>query len=118
MTIQLRVSNVTRRKSSEVPTIHYTYVEGEDRKVTRSQGAEWEEIEFMTVDEDKPTMAIANIPGDIYISDTIKMFLHNPILFGTYQVGDLIEFMPKRLTEAEKTQVDNIVVPTLAPPAS
>ena len=119
--IQLQVTSVARRTSSAVATIHYSYEEGKDRGAERQQGAEWEEIEFEALQEEKPTIAIGNIAGNIYIGGYSKLILNNPILFGTFKVGDIINFMPIRLTEAETTKVDTtppIPVPLLDPPTS
>jgi hypothetical protein len=114
--IQFRVTSVARRASGAVPTIHYTYYPDKDRTKQQSQGAEWEEVEFIVLEEDKPTIQVANIAGaGFIIGQPCKLVINEPKLFGMYQVGDVIDFVPKRLADAEKTLVDGIVVPTLSP---
>jgi hypothetical protein len=92
-TIQFRVITVTRKASAEVSTVHYTY-EGEERKSSRTEGAEWEEIEFVVENEEQPTIQIANIAGNALLIGQPKLIVNNPELFGLYKVGDIIEFIP------------------------
>lgn len=94
--IHFRVTSISRRQSSEVNTSHYTY-EKDECKTQRTSGAEWEEVEFTTVDEEKPVIQVANVRGDAFLpSAPHKLIINNPKLFGTYKVGDIIEFMPTR----------------------
>jgi len=92
-TIQFRVTAVNKKSSSEVDTIRYTY-ENDERKGTRTAGAEWEEIEFTIQLEDQPAIGIANITGSAYLAGNPKLIINDKELFGTYKVGDIIEFMP------------------------
>jgi hypothetical protein len=96
--IRFKITSVTRKSSSEIDTIHYIYEIGE-RKGVRTKGAEWEEIEFMCELEDSPAIQVANIAGNVALFNNPKLILNDPALFGTYKVGDMIEFMPNR-TEA------------------
>jgi hypothetical protein len=108
ITVCFRVTAVARRTSSEVNTIYYTYeskkesenIEGELIAVPkRKDGAEWEEVEFSTIREEKPTVQVANIAGNVFLpSSPVKLIINNPDLFGTYKVGDIIDFMPKNET--------------------
>lgn len=93
--IRFRVAGVARRSSSEVNTVRITYDEKGEGKPTRKAGAEWEEVEFTTVDEDKPVIQVANIQGNVYLPGApIKLIINNPDLFGIYKIGDVIDFMP------------------------
>ena len=92
--IQFRITSVERKSSSEVWTTHFTY-ENDERKGNRTAGAEWETIEFQPVIEDQPTIGVANITGSVFLQPT-KLIINDPTLFGTYKVGDVIDFEPKR----------------------
>lgn len=116
--IQFRVTSVDRRASSEVVTMHYTYDETGSQKAARQQGGEWEEVVFDLVADTMPPIGIDNVTGSVYLPRPPKLFVNNPKLFGLYKVGDIINFLPTRILEAEKTEVNAIVVPTLAPPTS
>jgi hypothetical protein len=77
-------------------------------KADQIQGAEWEEVEFTTVYEEEPTLQVANVQGDVFLPQgPIKLLVNNPALFGTFKVGDVIDFMPKTIAEPEITQKDN-----------
>lgn len=116
--IQFRVTAVSRRASSEVNTLHYTYDEKGTQQTRRVPGAEWEEVEFDVPQELKPAICVANISGDGFLLQApVKLIVNNPQLFGMYKIGDLIPFIPARLADAEKTLVDDvnkIVIPQLA----
>jgi hypothetical protein len=93
--IQFQILSVIKRSSPTLPTTRYTYNDkGEtDPKVTI--GAEWEEIEFTTLQEDKPVIQISNIVGSVFlVGNTGRIILNNPGLFGTYKAGDIINFSP------------------------
>lgn len=104
--IRFVITSIARRSSSEVGTIRYSYTEkdGEEtQEPTRTAGAEWEEVEFSVEREEKPTIQIANVVGNALLTGNPKLIVNNPELFGTYKVGDVIEFMPIRITELQKT---------------
>jgi hypothetical protein len=93
--IRFRVTGVARRSSSEVNTVHFTYNEKDEAQPERKIGAEWEEVEFTTVEDEKPVIQVANIQGNVYLPNApIKLLINNPDLFGIYKVGDVIDFMP------------------------
>jgi hypothetical protein len=113
--IQFRITAVARRASSEVNTINYSYAADGSQTHTRTPGAEWEEVEFMTTEELKPVIQVANVSGDGFLLQApVKLIVNNPLLFGMYKVGDIVNFIPTRLAEAEKTIADTIVVPQLS----
>lgn len=92
--IQLQVINVTKRNSGMVSTTRYTY-EKDERKSKQTPGAEWEEIEFSLLQEEKPTIQISNVVGAALLVNNIgKLIINDPDLFGTYKVGDIINFIP------------------------
>jgi len=98
--IRLTVIAVARRASSEVGTVRYIYKEGKEEPETeRTSGAEWEEVEFSVEREEKPTIQIANVVGNALLVGNPKLIVNNPELFGTYKVGDVIEFIPLRIKE-------------------
>lgn len=92
--IRFHVVSVTRKASGDVRTGRITY-ENDVKKVTWTDGAEWEEIEFREEFFEQPTIQIANVAGDYTLIGQPKIIINNPALFGTYKVGDIIEFMPK-----------------------
>lgn len=93
--IKLQVTSVARKSASHLSTITFTYEKDQPRKMTRNNGAEWEEIEFRIVDEDEPSVQVANITGDVFIvSEVIRMVLQNPKLFGTFKMGDIVPLAP------------------------
>lgn len=101
--IQFRIVSVALRQSSEVNTIRYTYGpstipedHGEETQTSKSAGAVWEEVEFAIVEQEKPSIQVANVSGDGYlVSSPVKILINNPDLFGKYKVGDIIDFMPR-----------------------
>lgn len=112
-TIRLRVVTVTKKASGEVSTIHFTYEKsGKDpedpekveRKASRTEGAEWEEVEFTVENEEQPTIQIANVVGNALLVGQPKLIVNNPDLFGMYKVGDIIEFMAVRVREEKKDE--------------
>jgi len=94
--ILFRVISVTKKSSAEVWTTRFTY-DNDERKGTRTTGAEWEVIEFEVLAEDQPTIGVANITGNAFLTDSPKLIVNNPDLFGIYKVGDIIEFMPRKV---------------------
>ena len=93
--VQLQIINVTKRSSGMVSTTRYTYEENEGRKSKQSPGAEWEEIEFALVQEEKPTIQISNVVGSaLLVNNVAKLIINDPDLFGKYKVGDIIDFTP------------------------
>jgi hypothetical protein len=99
-TIQFRIISVSKRESSEVNTVRYTYKEGEETQSAKTLGGVWEEIEFAIVYEEKPLIQIANVAGDGYlVGSPAKLLINNPDLFGKYKVGDIIDFIPKTIEE-------------------
>src|SRR6266850_6896518 len=93
--IQLKITGIARRSSSEVGTVRFTYPEGKERTQERFHGAEWEEVEFQLVEEDKPTVRVANIEGSGYlVGNVAKILLNAPEMFGSFKVGDIINFVP------------------------
>lgn len=94
--IQLKITGVSRRSSSEVNTVRFTYPEGKERTHERFNGAVWEEVEFQLVEEDKPLYRVANIEGSGYlVGNVARILINDPALFGTFKVGDIIDFIPK-----------------------
>lgn len=92
--IQLQIINITKRNSGMVSTTRYTYDEN-GRKSKQSPGAEWEEIEFALVQEDKPTIQISNVVGSaLLVGGVAKLIINDPDLFSKYKVGDIIDFTP------------------------
>jgi hypothetical protein len=104
--IRFRVIAVTRKASAEVPTVHYTY-EKDERKGKRTEGAEWEEIEFTNEQEEHPPIQVANIAGSTFLAGNPKLIINERKLFGTYKVGDIIEFMPLRIIDAEPSPISS-----------
>lgn len=89
--IRLQVVTVSRHSSSEVTTTHISYPPNEQIKTERKSGAEWEEIIFRVVEEEKPTIQIANIVGDAFIAGgAFKLIVNNPNLFGSFKADDTI----------------------------
>jgi hypothetical protein len=99
--IVFKITKVSRHKSSEIRTRHFEYENGE-RKERVSSDAEWEEVEFTVNEEERPVISISNIEGDAFIRNTVKMFVNNPALFGTFKVGDLIPFKTPDKPEPSK----------------
>jgi hypothetical protein len=93
--IRFIVTAVNRNKSSQVNTTRFTYPEGKDRVQQRIPGAEWEEVEFMIQEEEKPKIAVANVMGSAFlVGQPCKLVLNDPELFGTYKIGDIVPFAP------------------------
>lgn len=93
--IQLKITGVARRSSSEVGTRKFTYPEGKPRVAEQFHGAMWEEIEFQLVQEDNPTISVANVEGSAYlVGNAAKLLLNDPALFGAFKIGDTIDFIP------------------------
>jgi hypothetical protein len=106
MTIQLKITGVARRASSQVATKRYTYPAGKPRVAEQFNGAEWEVVEFQLVEEDEPAIGIANVDGSAYIVGNVATILINhPALFGTFKVGDIIDFVP-RIVDVDTTGVE------------
>jgi hypothetical protein len=99
--IRFTVTGVARRTSSAFRTVRYRY-EGEECKSETINGAEWEEVEFATEYEEKCSIQVANVSGNAVLLGSPKLVINNPDLFGTYKVGDVIEFMPMK----EKTSAN------------
>lgn len=88
--IEFKVVSVARHLSSEVDT---SYLDWKDNDVARKKkiGGEWEEITLKLPIENKPTLQVGNIIGNVAIEGAenyIKLRLHDPKLFGTFKVGD------------------------------
>jgi hypothetical protein len=128
--IQIKITGVARRASSQVGTRRYTYPADKPRVAEQFNGAEWEEVEFQLVEEEQPPMGVANIDGSAYLVGNIaRILLNHPALFGTFKIGDIINFVPTidstgaevrdTPTEpapppiVESTAEDTIVVPKL-----
>lgn len=95
--IQLKITGVSRRASSQVATKRYTYPPDHTQpRVTQSfHGAEWEEVEFQLVEEEKPPVGVANIDGSAYlVGNAARILLNDPKLFGTFKIGDIVNFVP------------------------
>jgi len=93
--VKLQVLSVVRKTSPGLPTTRYTYNDKGEPEPKMTVGAEWEEIEFAIIQEEKPTIQISNIIGSVFLGGNIgKLFINNPDLFGTYKAGDTISFMP------------------------
>ena len=114
--IQLKIIGVSRRTSSEVGTRRFTYPEDrtQPRVVQQFHGAEWEEVEFQLLEEKEPTVSVANIEGSGYlIGNSARILLNDPQLFGTFKVGDIVDFVPNP-REVQTTGEEVITTP--APP--
>ncbi len=126
--IQLKITGVSRRASSQVNTKRYTYPQdGTKPRISESfNGAEWEEVEFQLVEETEPPIGVANIDGSAYlVGNAAKILLNHPALFGTLKIGDIINFVPNvettgtevkeapKETPIETTAEETIVVPKL-----
>jgi hypothetical protein len=95
--IQLRIVSIRQVQSSEVNTVRYIH-KGEETTTEKTYGGIWEEIEFAIVPEDKPVIQIANVTGDGFlVGSPIKLIINNPDLFGSFKVGDVIDFVPTRV---------------------
>jgi hypothetical protein len=93
--IQLKITGVARRSSSEVGTRKFTYPEGKPRVAEQFHGAMWEEVEFQLVQEDNPTISVANVEGSAYlVGNSARLLLNDPALFGAFKIGDTIDFIP------------------------
>lgn len=96
--IRFRVTSTMRKSSAQVDTVHYTYDEkGERDKGARTNGAQWEEVEFEVALEEHPTIQISNVIGAAILVGKPKIIINDPSLFGTYEIGDIIEFTPTRV---------------------
>ena len=112
--IQLKVTGVSRRSSSEVSTRKFTYPEDKPRIVEQFNGAIWEEIEFQLLPEEKPVISVANIEGSGYlVGNVAKILINDPALFGTFKTGDVINFIPN----IETTGIDTTGSEVQEPPA-
>lgn len=116
--IQLKIVSVARRASSQVGTNRYTYPEGSPRVSQRFHGAEWEEVEFQLVEEEKPPIGVANIDGSAYlVGNAARLLLNDPALFGSFKIGDVINFVPAQPTiDVTATEVKE-AAPTEPAPA-
>lgn len=93
--IQLKITGVARRASSQVGTKRYTYPPDKQRVSQQFHGAEWEEVEFQLVEEEHPPIGVANIDGSAFlVGNVAKILLNNPELFDTFKIGDVINFVP------------------------
>ena len=95
------VTDVTRRKSSQISTLRFSYSEGKAPESKREYGAEWEEVEFRVEEEKQPPIQVANIIGSAFLNGTSKLILNNPELFGSFKVGDIIPFKALQKTKEE-----------------
>jgi hypothetical protein len=94
--ISFIVTAINRRSSSQINTIHYLY-DSEGKQESRIEhGAEWVEVEFEIVQENNPSIQIANVAGDAIIVGSSKVIINNSKLFDAYKIGDIIEFSPSR----------------------
>jgi hypothetical protein len=94
--IKLQVITVTRKSSAELNTTRYVW-EGEKSTPTRSNGAEWEEIEFGIIQEERTTIQIGNLSGNvILLPNPIKLIINDASCFGQYKVGDVVNLTPIR----------------------
>ena len=117
--IQLKVTGVAQRSSSEVSTRKFTYPEDKPRIVEQFNGAIWEEIEFQLLPEDKPTISVANIEGSGYlVGNLARILINDPALFGSFKTGDIINFIPNIDTTGIDTtgsEVKEVTPPQPAP---
>jgi len=110
--IKFRVTSVMRKSSTQVDTVHYTYdAKGERDKGVRTNGAQWEEIEFGAVIEEHPTIQISNVAGSVILVGKPKIIINDPSLFGTYETGDIIEFIPIHTSKTEETEPNVPLLP-------
>jgi len=108
--VQLQILNVIKRNSPTLPTTRYIYNDKGESDPKVSIGAEWEEIEFTTVQEDKPTIQISNIIASVFLVGNIgKLIINNPDLFGTYKTGDIINFSPLSPENRQSVSVEELV---------
>jgi hypothetical protein len=112
--IQLKITGVARRASSQVGTNRYSYPEGKTRVTERFQGAEWEELEFQLVEETNPPIGVANIDGSGFlVGNVAKILLNAPELFGSFKVGDIINFI--QAPQEIQTTGEPVPMPAQAP---
>jgi len=88
--IKLRVTSVTRKTSVICRTINYTY-EGKNCTPTNHMGGEWETIELMSVEEDKPAIQVACVIGSAVLTEPARITINDPALFGVFKSGDIVE---------------------------
>lgn len=81
---------VSKRTSAINRTVHHNY-EGDKVTNTPSQGAKWESVEFMNIEEEKPPITVANVQGSVFLTDGAKLMINDPELFGTFEAGDIVE---------------------------
>jgi hypothetical protein len=116
--IQLKITGVARRSSSQVGTRHYTYPPDKPREVEQFNGAEWEVIEFQVAEENEPPIGIANVDGSAYLVGNVATILINhPALFGTFKIGDVIDFVPTIYTEGTEVKETNTPTEPAPPPS-
>lgn len=112
--IQLKITGVSRRASSQVGTKRYTYKDG-TRTSQQFHGAEWEEVEIQILEEDEPPIGIANIDGSAFlVGNGARILLNHPDLFGTFKVGDIINFVVAPTIETA-TATEPAPAPTPSP---
>ncbi len=113
--VKLQVVAINRRNSSLVATTHYTY-EGEERKSKQTPGAEWEEVEFSVLQDEKPTIQIANITGSaFFVNNVVKLIINDSNLFGTYKVGDTIDLIPSENIQSTPNDIEITETPDKKP---
>lgn len=118
--IQLKITGVARRASSQVGTNRYTYPKDSPRVAQRYHGAEWEEVEFQLIEEEQPPIGVANIDGSAYlVGNAGRILLNEPSLFGSFKIGDVINFVPAQpviettVSEPEPEPVPPTPAPTV-----
>ena len=113
--IQLKITGVARKASAHVGTNVYTYPKDSPRVTERYNGAQWEEVEFQIAEEGEPPIGIANIDGSAHlVGGAARILLNDPRLFGTFKVGDIVNFAPT--IEATVAEVQEPTKTEPAPP--
>jgi len=92
-TIKLLVAFVSRKTSSINRTVRYTWKDGKCIGNEPSQGAEWEIVELMNLEEPEPPIQVANVTGSAVLLGNIehKIMINDPALFGMFKAGDIVE---------------------------
>lgn len=88
--ITIKVQTVSRRTSCTTRTVRHTYENGCVVNAP-SPGGEWETVDFMNIEEEKPTITVANVQGRIILSSGMTLTINDPLLFETFKAGDIVE---------------------------
>lgn len=92
--IQLQVVSVSHHNSSKEQTVTITYNASKTPTENAKAGAEWEDVVFAQVYKETPRIRVSNYVGgdSLLTSGTLTVIIQYPDLFGSYKVGDIIQF--------------------------